>query len=357
MGWPALPPPKCAAWHHFEIPGSRHGWAPEDRTLSTRGAAEVDNVAGHSRAGSRSLCIRYRGLTAGRWARVSTPIFPSDSTQPAGYAIPGTPRLYSGQRVQAAGVAGATPRPPVELRVFARVLDSESREPERLVHGRPVRLRPATAFTASLEIPDTGGWPVADLGLEIRGSGGATGEIFLDSVRKQGRPQLARFDHVPLTADHRPVGWITDADAVRCLRHGEHAFTTVRRNEGCAVLVTGADDWTDYTFEGEMQVHLAEQAGLLVRYQGLRRYMALVQTRTHLRLALTWYGQSVLAEVRRRWVVDRPQVLRLTCKGRRVTAACDGRVLLQAEDRRLGHGGAGFLVDTGTASFRSAHLI
>jgi hypothetical protein len=32
-------------------------------------------------------------------------------------------------------------------------------------------------------------------------------------------------------------------------------------------------------------------------------------------------------------------------------------VLLQAEDRRLGHGGAGFLVDTGTASFRSARLI
>jgi hypothetical protein len=50
---------KQGARFHFELPGSVQTFQVEDSILS-RGAAMLENVAGHSRLGRRSLAIHYR---------------------------------------------------------------------------------------------------------------------------------------------------------------------------------------------------------------------------------------------------------------------------------------------------------
>ena len=45
--------------------GATQGFRPED-SPEVRGVLAVENVAGYSRLGGRSLALRYRGLTAGR---------------------------------------------------------------------------------------------------------------------------------------------------------------------------------------------------------------------------------------------------------------------------------------------------
>ena len=66
--------PKGGARFHFDLPGAVQGFMPED-SPEVRGAVTVENVAGHSQAGSRSLALRYGSLAPGRAARVATPTF------------------------------------------------------------------------------------------------------------------------------------------------------------------------------------------------------------------------------------------------------------------------------------------
>jgi len=126
---------------------------------------------------------------------------------------------------------------------------------------------------------------------------------------------------------------------------------TVTKNEGRGFFVTGNTDWGDYAFSAKLSIHLADQAGLIVRYQGLERYIAVVKTRDTLRLVLRHYDDHVLDETPCHWQVDEPHVLRIEVKGRNITAWCDGRKILKGVDDKLGNGGAGFLFDTGTIRF------
>jgi hypothetical protein len=57
--------PKGGARFHFELPGAVQGFQPEDSPES-RGTLVVENVAGHSRRGQRSLALRYRHVAPSR---------------------------------------------------------------------------------------------------------------------------------------------------------------------------------------------------------------------------------------------------------------------------------------------------
>ena len=96
--------PKNGARYHFEMPGSVQGFEPEDR-VEVRGTLELENVAGHSLLGKRSLAMHYNGLSVGRVARAATPTFiPSLEVakyfEGRGYKT-ASPTLYSGQKIMA----------------------------------------------------------------------------------------------------------------------------------------------------------------------------------------------------------------------------------------------------------------
>ena len=97
--------PKNGARFHFDLPGAVQGFQVEDSPDSS-GTAALENVAGYSDTGSRSLAIRYGGVTKGRTVRVGTPTFiPSREVaeyfEQRGYALLASPSLYPGQTMRA----------------------------------------------------------------------------------------------------------------------------------------------------------------------------------------------------------------------------------------------------------------
>jgi hypothetical protein len=189
--------------------------------------------------------------------------------------------------------------------------------------------------------------------VEITAPRPAAGSLIVDRVEKGGAPRLfLKGRDWPADKSRRVPGWIGNEDHFLPVHPGyTRAFPDamkVVRNEGFGFLVTGNTDWTDYTAGIRLAVHVAERAGLIARFQGLERHLALVKTATALRLVLRYYGEQVLDEQPCVWAEDEAHTLRLDLKGERVTAYCDGRRVLTGADRKLGSGGAGFLFQSGT---------
>jgi ADP-ribosylglycohydrolase len=350
MGWPALPPPKDGAWHHFALPGAVHGYQCEEQHLENRGAAVVTNAPLPAGSGL-ALKLDFQ-TSAGRTARVSTPILPPDVQ--GGYGIQATPRLYPGMTLRAECVAGAVSGA-AQARLFVRFAAAEGEG--KIVCGPAQALLPGATLVLTLAIPESDGLPVRDAGFEISSPKTAGGTLYCDRVTWSGTPTLGWKDGPPLLRGTFP-GWVVDADIVRgAFSDDREVVRHAGKNEGRGIVVTGTTDWRDYTFVARVKIHLADQAGILVRYQGLERYVALVQTRDRLQLIRRWYGRdTVLAAAPSAWAWDELHTLRLVCRGTHITGSCDGAILLAAEESGLDSGGAGFLFERGIMGFRDVQV-
>jgi hypothetical protein len=272
---------------------------------------------------------------------------------PGGYAISATPRLYPGMTVHCTGLA-----PVVEgaaaARLFARAAAATGQG--AVVYGEPVPLIAGRPFSLSLRVPGFDGWPVQDLGLEISGTRRAAGRLIVDTVTMEGRPKVSWPALLPQRGGGIP-GWVHHADIIRGpFSDDREEQTRIGKSEGRGILVTGTTDWTDYSFEARVGVHLADQAGILARWQGMERYIALVKTPGMLRLVQRLYAERVIAEHPCRWEVDELHALRLECRGTAVAAFLDGKQVMSGTDEVLRRGGAGFLFEAGLMGLRDVSV-
>ena len=202
-------------------------------------------------------------------------------------------------------------------------------------------------------MPGERGFPVRDIGVEIAGGPGASGRVLVDRVTYGGSPELRVPDELPRTAEGAVLGWVVDADRVTGrFSQNPQPMTHFGKDEGRGVLITGTDDWRDYTISSRFTIVLAEAGGLIARYQGLQRFIALVKTRDALKLVRNFYGETVLAETPCAWQMGELHHLALTVRGTKIVAHLEGEEILSATDDTLGCGGAGYLVESGTAGFR-----
>ncbi|MCD6364562.1 MAG: hypothetical protein J7M14_01675, partial [Planctomycetes bacterium] len=306
-----------------------------------------------SAGGRRSMRIGF-DVTAGRISRVSTPILLSADAYKAagGYRTAATSRLYPGMKVIAAASVGKV-RGDAVARLFVRRYQRSADEAPVVDYGPVVKLTGGKKFKLRLELANSQQLPVTDLGIEIRGKDRAEGELFVDSVSLSGRPEVSWPAELPRVGEHI-AGWLIDADSIFGNFRGDRGpeLMHIGKNSGRGILITGNTDWRDYSFEARMSIHLAEAAGIAVRYQGLQRYLALVKRAGSLQLVLRYYEDIVLDETECDWDVDEPHLLRLVCKGKTITAWCDGRKVLEGRDDKLGCGGAGLIFERGIIGFR-----
>jgi hypothetical protein len=177
--------------------------------------------------------------------------------------------------------------------------------------------------------------------------------VLIDAVRYSGSPDLHIPDELPRHKGGDVLGWVADVDHVIAkFPQDSQPMTYFGKNEGRGVLITGTDDWTDYTISSRFTIALADSGGLIARYQGLQRFIALVKTADSLKLVLQHYGEQTLAEVPCKWDVGELHDLALTVTGATIVAHLDGQEVLRAEDDTLRSGGAGFVVERGIAGFR-----
>ncbi|MEZ4661820.1 MAG: ADP-ribosylglycohydrolase family protein [Caldilineaceae bacterium] len=351
--------PKNGAQFHFELPGAVQGFMPEE-SIEAKGVATVENVTGHSRLGSRSLAIRYHGVATGRSARVATPTFtPSravaDYFSRRGYALLASPRLYPGQTVRAAVSADALNQQPVQCCLYARVYGPA--DALEIVRGPQVELKPGAEHEFTWTLADTGGAPIAEVGVEVSSATRADGVVYLDYLTWDGAPNVTlrkpdydvgfqRFGGGP-TSDMWRMAWVNGVDQYDWW--WPEAYRLVQ-NEGRGLLMQGTRQWTDYTARAQITPHLAKAAGLAARVQGMRRYYALLLCADQkVRLIKALDGDTVLAEQDFPWRLGDAYELSLQVAGTTIRAGVDGRELFVVEDAdgALESGGVALVIEEG----------
>jgi ADP-ribosylglycohydrolase len=302
--------PKGGARLHFALPGSVQGFQ-----------GPVENVGG-------ALAVRGPGVAV-------TPTFiPPEAIAMTGYELQASPTLYPGQTVRAR-VDGAP------CRLLVRVYDGTDdlvtlRGPEQA--GGELAWR----------VPDTGGQPVAQVGIE------ASGPARLEWLTWSGAPDMTLTRPAKGGSMWRRA-WVHGVD--RFDPHWPEPFRLIQ-NRGRGLLIQGTREWTDYEVRAAVVPETVAAAGIAARVQGLRRYYALLLCDDDtVRLVRELDGTTELAEAsfRRRDYGD-PHALALRVAGPRLQATVDGEVVLEARDDALTGGAVALVCDEGCLTCDAVNL-
>ncbi len=336
--------PKNGARFHFELPGSVQAFEVEPSDGIT-GETTAQNVEGHSETGSRSLAIRYKGLTAGGSARVSTPTFVTpELLKMKGYGLYASPTLYSGQKLEAGVSADSANGTPVVCRLYLNVYNED--DGLSRLSGPETVLTPGARETLNWTVPDTASYPIAGVGIELVSEQPSDGAVYLDSLTWNGAPSVVlgptEKGQLWRRAFVQGVDWF----------EGWQEPMRPIQDEGIGLLMQGCREWTDYKASCPVTPHMVESAGLAVRVQGMRRYYALLLAKNKVRLVKARDGYTTLAEVDFAWNLGTTYELTLSVQGNRLKGSINGQTVIEAEDTAapLTEGAVAIVVEEGRIS-------
>jgi hypothetical protein len=336
--------PKGGARFHWELPGSVQGFQVEQRT-GTGATLWLENCAGHSRRGERSLALHFQHLAPGCPARVAAPTFiPPDARTMPGYRLIASPTLYAGQTVSAGMSADTTNNRSVHCRVFVGLYDADDRLVRR--YGPAILLNTGEWQEMSWQVADTGGAPIAEIGVELSADGRADGCVYLDYLTWDGPPDI-ELRHPGGTGEMWLRAWVDAVDHLEINRREPYRLI---QNRGTGLLIQGTREWRDYRVSADVTPHLLRATGIGARVQGLRRYYALLLCEDGvLRLIKALNGTQELAAVPFPWEQGQPYRLALQVAGAHLSAWVDDRLVLDVEDQDgpLDGGGVALLCEEG----------
>jgi hypothetical protein len=343
---------------NFNFPGSLQGFAAKTGSPPFLHQAEIRNVPGHSRDGERSLAVNFRRLAPGRVARIATPTFFDRDvfTMPI-YQLLACPTLYSGQLVECRLEADSNGKQ-VAARLYASVYNE--RDELQQIYGDEHELSSGSEAILTWRMPDTGGYPVFEVGLEIetRDRSGIDGVIYLDYLTWTGAPKTVLRrpdDNLSTMWKH---AWVNNVSQFQTRWEG----LRISNGEGIGFIAQGSRDWKDYRVRSEVMPLLAEAWGLAARVQGRERYYAVMFDKFdggRAKLIRRVHDETVLASDRFSWQVDQKYVVELQVEGNELQAFVDGRKILEFTDPQqlpLIGGGVGLVVDTGSISTQAVHI-
>lgn len=331
--------PKNRARFNFELPGSVQGFRADHPSVT------VENVKGHSEAGARSLVVRWSDERPDSPVAVATPTFiPPEAIAMPGYTLLASPTLYPGQEVRARLGAHPGNAGPVEARLMIRFYGGD--DTLQSLTGSPEYLAPGRAATLSWRIPDLGGAPVAEVGIEVEPAEAGAGAFYLDWLTWGGSPDVTLGRAAGGEMWRR--AWVDGVDQFQTRWPQPYRLS---QNHGTGLVSQGTADWVDYTVTADVTVLLAKQAGIAARVGGMRRWYALLLCDDGVaRLVKDREGTAVLAEVPFALELDRPYRLSLMVRGNRVSGGIDGQQVFEVTDDNLPllAGGVGLVVTEGT---------
>lgn len=334
--------PKDGARYHFSYPGSVQGFKGT--------GCEIFNQV--TTNGERSLAVVFEAIEPGSPARATTNTF-IDSLETAdyfgrrGYGLMTSPALNSGQIVEAEIALDPETPEPIEVALSIDVFNSE----DEIVHlrGNSHTLRPALTETLSWSIPSTDGYPIAGVGLEIR-EANSGGKVYLNKLDWSGTPKIELTNRKG-TMWHR--AWVNGVD-----NHAPFYRESFRliQNTSTGLMLYGPRDWTDYRVSADVTPHLVSRVGVAARVQGMRRYYALVLTKTNkLQLIRALDGDTVLSEIEFDLKFGTTYQMCVEVEGSTIRGTIDGEFLIEAQDDQLEQGGIALLIEGGrTATQRVA---
>lgn len=315
--------PKIGARFHFEFAGSVQGWQAQ---------AEGSAIVQHD-AARKALRIAKTGVEP---ARAATPTFvpPEIKDLKSGYVLVANPTLYPSQVLKAKIFAEDQA---ASGRLFLERYDSEDLSVR--VDGPEFSLNSGEDTELSWLIPDTDGYPIHRIALEVR-----EGEVFLDWMDWKGVPDT-EFPTRPGTMTGRM--WAKSLDRFEHLRD---KYDYLTHNEGFGLLTQGHRDWKDYRIVCRITPKMAVAGGIAVRAQGLRRWLAFVFSgENQVAIIKELNGRKQLAQTTFQWEPFKDYDVEVEVKGSLIRAWIDGRLILTADDTDsvLTGGAFGFIVEEG----------
>jgi ADP-ribosylglycohydrolase len=345
-GGQPMPAPKAGAQFHFSLPGSRQGFRPQPG-LDVAAGVRVGNA---EFAGGRALSIDYEAIGPLQVAAVTTPTFsPREMLDMRTYDLMATPLVYSGQVVRARVIADAGNRGAIAARLRIRVYDEHDQL--RDIDGEPVGIAPGAEAVLEWRLPDTGGQPIAEIGITLAATGRrADGRLLVDYLGWDGAPDLV-LRRPAGDCDFWRMAWVNGASFFS--KRFPAAFR-ISQDSGEGIIIHGTREWRNYRAEGQVMLHLGNYGGFAVRAQGLRRYYGARVTRGG-RMQIVKVrdeGVEVLAETAFDTQFEKAIAMEVTVEGNRIRFTADG-VSLDAEDRAdeaYRDGGVGLIVHEGALS-------
>lgn len=324
--------PKEGARFHFDLPGSVQGFVPDDAP-DAKGIAQVFNI-------DSELEISFERLAPGRVARVQTETFPGPlARKMGGYAMCATPTLYPGQTVRASVVASGENVDSVKVRLVIAVANAKDETDK--IGGNFHLLEPGDSTELHWQVPDTAGYPVCSVGVEIVSDVPADGTVALQWLTWDGSP-CVKFTKVE--GNLWRESWV---NGVSDIQPWWEAFRLIQ-NEGTGLFIQGTRQWTDYRVEAIVTPHLVAAGGIAARVQGLRRYYALLlKPDGTASLVRSLDGDTTLASVNIGFELGQTKSLAIEVEGPSIRGFVDGKQILSAEDDALVCGGVAYVVTEG----------
>jgi ADP-ribosylglycohydrolase len=326
--------PKDGARFHFEFPGSVQGFHADDDTTT------LENVAGHSQSGERSLAVHFKGT-----ATLATPTFilPPELGM-KGYQLMASPTLYAGQTVR----AGLSADQATQVKPFFKVYNRD--DELEIVYGDETTVNGPT--TIEWQMPDTRSQPIAEIGFECSATGGT---IYLDYLTWSGAPDII------LT---RPFGsgerwdppqvwrqaWVDGLDAWQF--YWPEPYRLIQ-NEGRGLIMQGGRDWQDYEVSADLTPWLMHAGGIAARVQGMKRHYALMLSEGNkLRLIKALDGDTVLAAADFEWEFHNTYQLKMQVSGNEIKAWVNDVLQFEVTDSNnpLTGGGVAYAVEQGNVT-------
>ncbi|MFM9872997.1 MAG: ADP-ribosylglycohydrolase family protein [Fimbriimonadaceae bacterium] len=322
--------PKGGARFHFCFPGSTQGFRAQNPDA---GSVRHFNYPGDSSIPGLRLS-RNPGSTEP--LQVSTPTFipPDTKDMVTGYVLVACPTLYSGHIVE---VDVRSLGEKATGKLFIEAYNSVD-ETQRF-DGATIELMGGELKRIQWEVPDTEGFPIHHIGLEI-----VEGEIFLERMDWRNIPNVS-WPPVEGSMWHRAWGNALDRFAPNRDRYEYMAM-----NVGTGFLAQGHREWRDYSVSCRITPRMAESGGVAVRYQGCRRYYAFVfGAPGEVRLEKALDGVTSLARVPFNWKPFEDYEVTVEAIGSKLRLFIDGELILQTSDEEspLESGGFAFVVTSG----------
>ena len=331
--------PKNGARFHFELPGSVQGFQVAD------GSGSVENVAGHSQTGTRSLALHYdRSLT------VTTLTFiPLEALTLRSYTLLACPTLYPGQHVSASLEADSTNSAAITAKLFVRYYGAN----DALVvcDGPSQSLTPGQSAVLTWTIPALNGAPVAEIGFEVSGGKGV---VYLDYLNWNGEASVTLKDPGDGSSMWRRA-WVDATDNSEW-RYPE-AYRLIQ-NYGTGLMIQGTRHWKDYRVSADVTPHMAQAAGIGARVQGLQRYYGLLLRKDSVALVKVLDGEQVLASKPYSWDFGTTYQMSLQAKGNRLQGWVNGELVLDVVDNHqpLLDGAAALICNEGRSATQSVSI-
>lgn len=338
LSWQA---PKEGAKFHFALPGSVQGWTASSAPGHV-GALKVSNEEG-------LLCLAARDIAPGRPGLATTPTFLSkDQLGASGYALAASPTLYPGQTIRARLLAPPSNRGDLTatLCLFHYGHDGDLVK----VSGPSAHLGTGKEAALEWQIPETGNWPIAQIGIEITSAARSNDTLLLDWLDWSGAPSTTFAKPVDAGGDRFKghtwqKAWVNGLDQ---FEDWDAAFRCTQ-NEGTGLAIMGCREWKDYEVSSSVKIGPAKSAGIACCVQGMKRWVGLLLAEGgRAQLVQELDGRMILAEAPLEWELNHPYELKLAIKGATIMASIEGRQVFQTEvGDRLREGAVAFVVEEG----------